>query len=268
MKPLILVSGILEDSSGLKKSRIDLLFIVSGFIIGGVMGLTGAGGALVSLPIFMGFFGMTLKEASLYSLVGVIISSALNFFPQRKFAKFKLSFWLVLFSSVGSLISTPFKKMMPDFYITIILMILSVISLYTVWVPKKINEKIKKTKNSYFVWIAGLALGGLTTITGLGGGVILVPFYLRFCELDFKEAAATSIVTIFFSSLISLLFQTYSGAHFNLNGDILFLAFGMGMSVIIIGKITALVPEMWMVRIRKLTFSGVVFFSILKILSL
>jgi len=243
-----------------------LLFIISGLIIGGIMGLTGAGGALVSLPIFISFFSMTLKEASLYSLVGLIIASALNFFPQRKFAKLKLSFWVILFSSVGSFIATPFKKIMPEFYITIILIILSVISLYTVWVPK--SEKIKQFKRPYFVWVAGLLLGGLTTVTGLGGGVILVPFYLRFCDLEFKEAASTSIVTIFFSSLTSLLFQIYSGAYFKLNGDILLLSLGMGISVILIGRMATLFPEMWMVRIRKLTFTGVVFVSILKILSL
>lgn len=52
-----------------------------GSIIGIVMGLTGAGGALVAIPLFMTVLRMELKSAAVYSLVTVVIASTqISFF--------------------------------------------------------------------------------------------------------------------------------------------------------------------------------------------
>ena len=50
------------------------MLVLLGVIIGVVMGLTGAGGALVAIPLFMQFQGMSLKEASVFSLIAVVIA--------------------------------------------------------------------------------------------------------------------------------------------------------------------------------------------------
>jgi len=44
-----------------------MIYAFCGLIIGIVMGLTGAGGALVAIPLFMQFLALTLKDASVYS---------------------------------------------------------------------------------------------------------------------------------------------------------------------------------------------------------
>jgi uncharacterized membrane protein YfcA len=61
-------------------------------IIGIVMGLTGAGGALIAIPLFIQFMGMNLKEASIYSLIAVVVASLLNFVEQRKATQYRTGF--------------------------------------------------------------------------------------------------------------------------------------------------------------------------------
>ncbi len=243
-----------------------MIYLICGIIIGSVMGLTGAGGALVAIPLFMQFLGMTLKEASVYSLLAVLVASLLNFIDQRKGTQYRTGFIIVSASALSSYITAPYKESLPTLYIGILLSIVSLYALYGVWKPVKSNTEIKDACNPISLSvIVGLILGALTTFTGLGGGVLMLPFFLSFFRYPVAQAVATSLFAVGLSSLASFLIQVYQGTNLNLNSDFIYLLVGILLSVLILKKFTKTLPSPVIELIRKLVFTTVVILALLKI---
>ena len=239
--------------------------IIIGSIIGIVIGLTGAGGALIAIPLFLHFLDMSLKEATVYSLLTVIIASLLNFFYQRKYSDYKLAMSIVLFSSVGSFLTNPLKSKMPEIYVALMLAAVSLYSLYSIWKPTPTLAKKTTTPPIWLTGLIGLLLGALTTFTGLGGGVLMLPLLIGFYGFEQNKAVATSLLIIALSSLFSLAIQVYAGANFEFNRQLLGLVFGILISAIgIIFILKKLSPKVLIV-IRKVVFTGVVATALLKI---
>lgn len=252
-----------------------MLFLLNGLIIGLVTGLTGAGGALVAVPLFMMFMGMPLKEASILSLISVILAASINFIPLRRNVQLKLSFILLGASLVGSLISAPIKEFLPDVVIASLLAIVSLYSLIVTWMPKKVS--ITKTvmeetefyhqRKFILIMIVGFILGMLTTFTGLGGGVLLMPVLTSIFKLEEKKALPTSLITIFFSSLMSFILQIFMSKSFILPGlwSILFLTLGVVGAVLSLKKILIFLTPYQLQKARQIVFSAVVLLALSKI---
>jgi len=241
--------------------------IVLGIIIGVVMGLTGAGGALIAIPLFLQFLGMDLKEATLYSLIAVIIASFSNFLLQRKFSDYKLSIVLVLLSTTGSFLTNPLKIYLPDMYMAILLATVCIYSLFSIWTPTSGNNSQKKSPSWLIIGVVGLSLGALTIFTGLGGGVLMLPFLTRFYGLDQNRAVATSLFTVGMSSLSSLLIQVFSGAQFKLDSQLFGLVIGIFVAALSIKFMMARLSLSSFNNSRKVIFTFVVGLALFKIFS-
>ncbi len=79
----------------------------------------------------------------------------------------------------------------------------------------QVNE-IKKS-NTTLSLIIGAAIGFLSGLIGIGGGIILSPVLLLLKWADQKKAAAISALFIFVNSLSGLAGQLTKGIHFNTN---------------------------------------------------
>jgi uncharacterized membrane protein YfcA len=244
-----------------------MIELFCGILIGIVMGLTGAGGALVAIPLFMQFMGLSLKEASLYSLVAVVLASLLNFFSQRSFANYKTGFLIVTISALGSFLTAPFKTLVSSFWIAVILSIVSLYALYSVWFPLKIDKEDdeKSHESFWFSVIIGLILGALTTFTGLGGGVLMLPILLGFYRFKQPNAVATSLFAVGFSSLSSLMIQVYHGANFSLGTGFFYLLAGILAAVFFLKKVLHHLPINILVLLRQVVFTIVVLLALLKV---
>lgn len=244
-----------------------MIELFCGIIIGMVMGLTGAGGALVAIPLFMQFMGQSLKEASLYSLVAVVLASLLNFLAQRSFTQYKTGLIIITASFVGSFITAPYKESLPSFWIASTLAIVSLYALFSVWFPVKIKEEhVGKSIQSYWLSIfIGLALGALTTFTGLGGGVLMLPILIGIYHLSQSQAVATSLFAVGLSSLSSLLIQISRGARFELGIGFLYLLVGIISSVFLLKKISSNIRPVVLIKVRQVVFTIVVILALLKV---
>lgn len=247
-----------------------MIYLFCGVIIGIVMGLTGAGGALIAIPLFMQFLGMDLKLASVYSLVAVILASVSNFISQRHFTQLKISLLVFTFSTLGSLITAPYKKDLPEILISILLVLVSVYALYGVWFKTQSNSTphLLSTKKIISISIpVGILLGILTTLTGLGGGVLMMPIFMNIYYLEQKQAVASSLLAVCFSSLFSLLVQVYKGANVVIGIEVIYLMVGIIISVWLIKLLASKLTQKQMEMIRKYVFTFVVIFALGKILS-
>lgn len=192
-----------------------LLWTLIGLVVGLNLGITGSGGALIALPLFTYFFSLDFKIASFYSLIAVISGAILNWIPAVKKTKFKISILMTVGSLVGSFIASYIKAYLPTFILKIMFAFVCCYSLYN-YVK---NIKGSATKNSPqfsspLVHLgSGIFLGHLTTLTGLGGGVVLMPWFIGPLGLPTDEAIPTSLFTILCAAVISFCLQIQLGVN-------------------------------------------------------
>lgn len=242
-----------------------MLLSFIGIIVGIVMGLTGAGGALIAIPLFMHFLDMPLKEASVYSLVTVVIASFFNFINQRKNADYKLSLFFIAVSFLGSYLSGPYKKLLPEMGVVIILILVSFYALYSVWTPLQKTKEGTMARSWVLTCLIGFFLGVLTTFSGLGGGVLMLPILLNFYGFSQDKAVATSLMVVGASSLISFLLQVEIGAKSYFGFDFFYLLFALGLSSFLVKILISRVSPAKILRGRQILFSLVVIVALGKI---
>jgi uncharacterized membrane protein YfcA len=249
-----------------------MIELLCGILIGIVMGLTGAGGALVAIPLFMQLMGQSLKEASLYSLVAVVLASLLNFLTQKSFTQYKTGLLIVISSAVGSYFTAPFKASLSSFWIAIILSIVSLYALYSVWFPVEIKSENLEDRDKSFerFWLSiavGLSLGALTTFTGLGGGVLMLPIFLGLYHFKQPNAVATSLFAVGLSSLSSLIIQIDQGADFKLGIGFIYLLAGILAAVFLLKRVSRHLRFDVLIKLRQIVFSIVVLLALAKVLN-
>lgn len=248
----------------------ELYFLVIGMIVGIVMGLTGSGGALVSIPLFMVLMKMDLKVATSLSLMAVILASIFNFIIQQRWARYREGWVIAIFSFLGSYYAVPLKKMLPNFAISILLIMLSLLSLWNIWKQQK-NMPHILTDNSKFKYysllvLSGIFLGVLTTLTGLGGGVLLVPLMMSVFSYSEKNAVATSLFIITISATASLYFQIQKGFLIPPWENIFIMGAGVLMAALALAVVTKKIALQTLTLVRKITFTAVVILALIKFL--
>lgn len=240
-------------------------WIIIGTIIGLMMGLTGAGGALVAIPLFMNLLTKSLKEATILSLYVVILASIINFISQRKEANYRLALLTFFGSIAGSLFTRPLKEGVPDVVIAGLLALVSVFTLFHLWKKKSSQQSGPIAPHPLKVLFLGLILGALTTMTGLGGGVLLIPILIGVFKLNETKAVATSLLTIALSSLVSLLLQLKDLKVFLGGSELAVLLIGIVFSLLGTKLLLKYVPASVISITRKVIFTIIVFYSLITI---
>jgi len=242
-----------------------MIHLSIGAIVGVVMGLTGSGGALISIPLFMQFLGMPLKHASVLSLFVVMLGAFSNFFNFKKFANYKLAAIFILVSALGSYLSLPYKKLISDKYIGLILALISFFALYNIWKPIKTVPTQFKPPGIFVSILIGLFLGLLTTFSGIGGGILIIPILLSFYHFSQDQALGTSLLTVGLSSTASFLLQIYQGSDLKPNLDLIYLGVGTFSASYLLKWLSQKWSPSFLSKTRKFTFTLIVIFSLFKI---
>jgi uncharacterized membrane protein YfcA len=113
------------------------------------------------------------------------------------------------------------------------------------------------------VSLGGLSLGGIVTLTGMGGGVVLIPFLQGLLGLNSTVATATSLFTIFLTSISSIAFQFDQLAPIVDLERISFLIVGCLVSTAIVGFAVKRIEIEKLVRIRKGIITLVILYSMI-----
>jgi hypothetical protein len=244
-----------------------ILWGVVGAISGAVLGIAGTGGGVISIPILMILGGYDVKEASGYGLLALTVGASLSWFLQRKNTNYRIAGILIIFAALFALLSAPLKQMAPAWLITLILNVTLLFSLYSLWILRKPGDKGEEKPFTYqakTASIGGMLTGCLSTMTGLGGGVVIIPWLTGITRLAFEQAMACSLLTV----AVTAPFSAWRQEKFDLalpewSGLITGLLI-MGLTV---NKLTSYVERENMIIIRKITMTTVILISMSRTLS-
>jgi len=245
-----------------------LEWLIIGLLVGMTLGLTGSGGGLISIPLLIHLAQLELKVATIFSLFAVVCGAVVNWLPNRVRTEYVVSVCMILASFLTSFLVARIKNDIPNLYIQLSLVIICLLSLWSFWKGRKNQGESRKDVLKVLILksvFGGLLLGCLTTFTGLGGGVLLMPILLGILRIEIKNALPTSLFVIALSSLGSIWFQkSMMIHHFNLMNIVLLLV-GTIISVFLIRFFSQKMPNDIFLNVRKTVFTVVVIVAILGI---
>ena len=215
---------------------IEFLEYFCALLIGIVLGLTGGGGSILTVPVLVYILNFNPIIASSYSLFIVGMTSTFGTLINLKKGNVVLKTGLLF--AIPSLISVYITRKyivhsIPDiliqsssFTITkdLFLMVLFAVVMFfaalsMLKTPKNLSlEVIESKPNIYLIVFQIFCVGIVIGLIGAGGGFLIIPALVHFAKLPIKKAIGTSLFIIACNSLIG-----FSGDVQNINPDLSFL---------------------------------------------
>lgn len=212
-----------------------LFSVFLGASVGLVMGLTGAGGGILAVPLLVFALNMTVSDAGPIALLSVGISAAVGAMIGFRAGAVRYRAAMVI-AGTGILVA-PMGVWLAQRLDTNLLSILFAVVL--IWIAYKNlmegRQQTQKTidvyslpcirdeKSGRFVWtskcasrllFAGGFAGMLSGLLGVGGGFVMVPALQRYTDLAMKSVVATSLAVIALISLTGVVVSVSAG-HFD-----------------------------------------------------
>lgn len=214
---------------------LEVLGYIGALCIGIVLGITGGGGSVLTLPVLVYMLNYNPIIATAYSLFIVGTTSGFGTFHSFKKGLVipKTALQFAIPSVFGVYLTRKFIiPKIPEtlFYLgsiqlskaTFLMLLFAVVmfmAAYTMLKDKKENDVVDiKIKSLVFVIIQLFFVGILIGLIGAGGGFLIIPALLKFAKLPMKTAIGTSLFIITINSLIG-----FTGDIQNMEIDWLFL---------------------------------------------
>lgn len=193
---------------------VEIIGYLSLTIMGITLGLVGAGGSILTIPILVYVLGYPIITATTYSLVIVGTSASTSVLFNRSKIYIKRALVFAIPSSLGVFISR--HLIMPalpnslgsfsvDQALTILLLIFMLFGGY--FMVNNISfPKTKKNKTTLRRVVEGGSLGfgvgSVVGILGAGGGFLIIPALVLFTGLTMAQAVHTSLFIIATNSFV------------------------------------------------------------------
>jgi len=222
-----------------------LLGLVASLIMGMSLGVFGAGGSILTVPILVFLMGVGAAEATAYSLfiVGVTALFGMYTYYKQGLIQFKIGFifaipaFIAVYSvrlflmpalpeHIAQIGSWDLSK---DTLILVVFALVMMMAAYAMIKPSNIKEsEEQKPLNLPLIAAEGLLVGGVTGFVGAGGGFLIIPALVLLAGLSMKQAVGTSLMIIAFKSLLGFVGDIQAG----LVVDWLLLFEVLGLSII------------------------------------
>lgn len=206
--------------------------------IGLIMGLTGSGGSILSIPILAYLFHLDEKTATAYSLF--IVGTTALFGAVQSVCKGLVNYKSVWIFGIPAVVGVLLIRrivlpVLPEvlfhvlgfevtrrMFIFGLFGLLMLLAAYTMLHKSKINLSEIDKKSFEFnplMLSEGFFLGVFMGLIGAGGGFLIVPALMLIAKLPIKEAIGTSLVIVCLNCLIGF----FLGDFFTLEIDWYFL---------------------------------------------
>jgi len=194
-----------------------LLYGICFFIVAFLYASVGHGGAsgYLALMALLGFSPLVMKPTALLLNVLVSFIAFISFYKAKHFKSALL--WPLIagsipFAFIGAIIpvsDSAYKKLLG------VVLLLSIVRL--IWT--KAEQPLKPEPKWPILFLIGAAIGLVSGMIGMGGGILLSPILLLMGWSTMKQTAAISAIFIFLNSIAGIVGQLRTG--FNLSPQIL-----------------------------------------------
>lgn len=169
-----------------------------GLILGLLLGLTGAGGSLVALPLLLSLH-LPLRDAIGVSLGAVAMSALIGAIPRARLGQvaWRPALLLALTGLPGNALGQWLGRFVPETALVAAFCLLVLWSAWRLWRSsgQPAHESRGPLRPAVLLAI-GMGVGILSGLMGVGGGFLIVPTLLWFSPLPLLSAMATSMAVI------------------------------------------------------------------------
>jgi len=194
--------------------KMDIVFLILIGIIGGmVAGLLGLGGGIFYVLIFPYLIearglphDLNAQLVIANSLFGVMVASGRSVFGYQQKGLFPIKEIIAIgtASAIAGYLSIHFIVLQAWFSKTIFNIFIIILMLY-ILLKMYLELKIEKKEDGQITVYQGIASGGIagfvSALSGLGGGIIIIPILSMRYKFSLAKAKAISLAMIFISSL-------------------------------------------------------------------
>jgi len=179
-----------------------VLTVLCALVIGVSLGLLGAGGSILTVPLLTFVTAMSPREAITTSLFAVAVTAALATAIHGIKGRVRWRTGLVfgLAGMVGAFAGARVSAWLPERLLMVLFGLLMATAATAMlrgrrWVEER-PELPLTAQSTVVIALQGVALGGLTGLVGVGGGFIIVPVLTLLARLPLKAAVGTSVMVI------------------------------------------------------------------------
>lgn len=182
--------------------------LLLGVLIGTVLGVVGAGGAILAVPGLIAVMGLSATAATTSSMV-IVGAAALSGALRRVKSKnldIKTGITFSLLGFLGTLVGSQLIGFFSDRTLILLFASLMFAAAFGMWRNQVLDKEVAKP-SWILVILTASAVGVLTGLLGIGGGFLIVPALVLILGVKVKLAAGTSLVAIAMNSVIAFLLR-------------------------------------------------------------
>jgi uncharacterized membrane protein YfcA len=205
-----------------------LIGIALGILVGGILGLTGAGGSVLAVPMLMAGFGWRFAEAAPVALIAVAASAMLGTWLawRRSYVRYRAATLMGMSGWVTAPLGLHAARHLPEVWLLSLfagVMVIVALRMLRQSLQRPAEARIVRatvagegppaqghlvrlnSETGRLVWTPrtaaiigsiGVGTGFLSGLLGVGGGFVIVPALRATTPLSMHSAVATSLMTI------------------------------------------------------------------------
>ena len=249
-----------------------LWFIPLGFVIGGLGTIIGAGGGFILMPILLLLYPGESPEILTSISLAVVFFNAFSgsqAYARMKRIDYKSGLLFSTFTIPGAILGAINVAYVPRYLFNIIFGILLIIASVFIILRPKIEKKKDKVNYKYCLrrnvieadgtvhifsynpvigMILSLFVGYISSLLGIGGGIIHVPALVYILNFPVHIATATSHFILVFTALTGTIVHIVEGSFSHVIYQTLFLAIGVILGAQLGAVISNKVKGVWIIQ--------------------
>ena len=233
-----------------------VLGLALGLLVGLTLGLLGAGGSVLTVPIFVYVLEIAPRQAIAMSLAVVGVTAFVGFLSHWREgnAQIRLALTFGMFAVAGALVGAQVARFVPEtFQLALFGVVVATSAALMLrgapgeagrapggggqrsWVGRLDPRSLA------LLGVEAFLIGVLTALVGVGGGFLIVPALVLLCKLPMSQAVGTSLLVIAMNA--SSAFLGYLG-HVVVDWGVILPFTGVAIVGIAIGsRVVRYVPE-------------------------
>jgi uncharacterized protein len=185
---------------------LEFLFLGTIGVLGGMLsGLVGVGGGIVFVPGLVYAGGWNIQDAVAASLVIIIFSSLSGTIRNARSTdpvNWRVAGLLSLAVAPSSLIGVFISRVSPEVVVKVAFATLLIALAYPTARGGGEYDSNRKDIPRPLVFLAGILIGTISGLVGVGGGVVMIPLMVLGMGLTTKRAVSTSLAVVMFTGIV------------------------------------------------------------------